>query len=269
MECPFCHSQTANSKACKSCGRAIPPSQYLLEESGIIETSAPLTTSADARGAARSQARYRFARLGDRFIAFVLDSVFLFGLFAIVDAWVFTRWGSVEGAELQLTTASLLIALMLNGALLFLYCWLLEASWGATLGKAMVGIRVVVTGRRSSLSACAVRNLLRIVDGLGFYMVGMFVAGCSSVRQRIGDVYARTAVIEESFRTSLRIAAILLWIGSLVAAGWAVPRICNANHFVRPPYFSHVIIQVGRTENSAYFHVGRIAMQVQIESVVR
>lgn len=265
MECPFCQAQTANSKKCKNCGRAIPPSQYLLEESGIIETAAPVTLVADPRqGVARSQGRYRFARLGDRFIAFVLDSTFLFGLFAIVDGWVFTRWGSVEGAELQLTTASLLIALVLNGTLLFLYCWLLEAAWGATLGKAMVGIRVVVTGRRSSLLACAVRNVLRVVDGLGFYIVGAIVAGCSSVRQRIGDVYARTAVIEESFPTSLRVAAIFFWIASLAAAGWAVPRICAANHFVRPLYFSRVIIQVGRTEDSAYFHLGRLFLQVQI-----
>jgi uncharacterized RDD family membrane protein YckC len=78
----------------------------------------------------------------------VLDIAFLFGLFAMIDAWVFTRWSSVEGTELQLTTVSLLIAITLNGILLFLYGWLLEAAWGATLGKAMVGIRVVGTQGR-------------------------------------------------------------------------------------------------------------------------
>src|SRR5215469_5254180 len=266
MECPFCQSQTASSKKCTSCGRPIPPGQYLLEESGIIETTAPITVVADPRGAARSQTRYQFARLGDRFIAFVLDSAFMFGLLAIVDAWVFTRWGSVEGTELQLTTASVLIALTLNAALLFLYCWLLEACWGATLGKTIVGIRVVVTPRRSSLSACAVRNALRVIDGLGFYMVGALVAGCSSVRQRVGDIYARTAVIEETFSSSLRLAAIALWVASLAAAVWAVPRICYANHFVRPPYLSHVIIQVGRSENSVYFQLGRLAVHCQLAS---
>lgn len=269
MECPFCQSQTANSRECRSCGRPIPPGQYLLEESGIIETTAPVTPVADARGAARGQTRYRFARLGDRFIAFMLDSVFLFGLFAIVDAWVFTRWGSVEGAELRLTTASLLLAITLNAGVLFLYFWLLEAFWGATLGKAMVGIRVVVTARRGSLSACAVRNALRVIDGLGLYMVGVLVAGCFSVRQRVGDIYARTAVIEEGFRNSVRGAAIILWLASLATAGWAVPRICSANHFVPPPYLSQVIIQVGRTENSAYFQLGRLALQVQIASTAR
>src|ERR1700747_1220391 len=110
MECPFCQSQTSvYSKRCNSCGKAIPPGQYLLEESGVVD-AAISDTSASAPGAPRTQGQYRFARLGDRFIAFVLDTAFLFGLFAIVDAWVFMRWGWVDGNELQLTTASLAIA---------------------------------------------------------------------------------------------------------------------------------------------------------------
>ena len=105
MECPFCQRQTgAYSKQCKHCGKPTPPGQYLLEESGIIEpTSSPSIGSA-GESAAGARDRYRFARLGDRFIAFVLDIAFLFGLFAMIDAWVFTRWSSVEGTELQLTT---------------------------------------------------------------------------------------------------------------------------------------------------------------------
>jgi uncharacterized RDD family membrane protein YckC len=268
MECPFCQSQIGSySTQCKTCGKLIPPGQYLLEESGVIEPSPALTFVTD--GVAGTQHPYRFARLGDRFIAFVLDSAFLFGLFAVADAWAFMRWGSVDGTELQLTTASLLIAMTLNAALLFLYGWLLEAAWGATLGKAIVGIRVVGTSRRSFFSACAVRNVLRIVDGMGFYLVGTFVAGCSSVRQRLGDIYARTAVIEENFGIGLRITAIVLWIASLATAAWALPRICRADHFVRPRYLSQVIIHVGRKENSAYFRLGRLAVNVQITSAAR
>jgi uncharacterized RDD family membrane protein YckC len=268
MECPFCQGQIGSySTQCKKCGKLIPPGQYLLEESGVIEPSPPLTFAADS--VAGSQDPYRFARLGDRFIAFVLDSAFLFGLFSVVDACAFMRWGSVEGTELQLTAASLLVAITSNAALLFLYGWLLEATWGATLGKAIVGIRVVGTSRRGSLSACAVRNVLRIVDGMGFYLVGIFVASCSAVRQRLGDIYAQTAVIEESFGISLRIAAMVLWIASLATAAWTLPRICRAEHFVRPRYLGQVIIQVGRKENSAYFRLGRFAVNVQLASAAR
>src|SRR6266699_4600356 len=85
MECPFCQSRTSvYSKRCNSCGKAIPPGQYLLEESGVVEPAA-VDSFVAAATASRTPGRYRFARLGDRFIAFVLDTAFLFGVFAIVD----------------------------------------------------------------------------------------------------------------------------------------------------------------------------------------
>lgn len=265
MECPFCLKQTgAHSKQCKHCAKSIPPAQCLLEESGVVESTSSAPIGTTGKPAAGTQGRYRFARLGDRFIAFVLDTVFLFGLFAIADAWTFMRWGSVEDSELQLTTASLVIAITLNSTLLFLYGWLLETAWGATIGKAMVGIRVVGAGRHRSFSACALRNALRIIDGLGFYLVGIVAAACSPVRQRIGDMYARTAVIEGGFARSVRAAAVVFWITSLTAAGWGVPRICSANQFVRPRYLSEVIIRVGTSENSAYLYIGGIALRLQL-----
>ena len=82
----------------------------------------------------------RMATLGDRFVAFVLDSLVLFGVFIVVDAWVFMRWGSVEGWELKLSAASLLLVGTLNGTIFFLYLWLLEAGFGATLGTTGVGL---------------------------------------------------------------------------------------------------------------------------------
>jgi len=265
MECPFCQRQTTSYlNRCKHCGKTIPPSQHLLEESGIIEPSPPPNGAAASESSSRTSGRYRFARLGDRFIAFVLDTAFLFGLFAIVDAWALMRWSSVEGAELRITVASLLVAITLNAALLFLYGWILEALWGATLGKAMVGIRVVGSARHRSFSACALRNVLRIIDGLGFYLIGTIVAACSSVRQRIGDIYAGTAVIEQSFGIGIRVTAIFLSLLSLGAAGWAVPRICSVDRFVRPPYLDQVIMQVGRSEKSAYVQVAGLNIHVQL-----
>ena len=267
MECPFCQRQiVAYSKQCKHCGRAIPPGQYLLEESGIVEPTSSASLGHAAKRAPGTQEQYRYARLGDRFIAFVLDTAFLFGLYALVDSWAFMRWGSVEGNELRLTTASLLIAITMNAALLFLYGFLLEAAWGATLGKAMVGIKVAGAGRPRSISNCALRNLLRIIDGLGFYLVGTAVAACSAARQRIGDIYARTVVIEDSFGSGIRVAAIVLWVGSLAGAGWAVPRVCSVNRLVTPLYLSQVIIRVGRTESSAYFQVSGFTVNVQFAS---
>ena len=265
MECPHCYRQTSpRSKRCGACGGFIPPAQYLLEESGI-EQPAARTAAAAPVAPARNITSSRVAKLGDRFIAFVLDTVFLFGVFAAGDAWIFMRWGSVEGVELNLTAASLLMAGGLNALILFAYGWLLEAGFGATLGKALVGIHVVRTRQRSRLAATAIRNLLRIVDGFGFYLVGAMVAGCSRYRQRLGDLCAGTAVVEEEFRTATRILA--LWITMLSGAIWAVPRICSKGNAGRHPrYLNRVVVQVGRTENSAYFRVARLRIDIQLAS---
>lgn len=267
MECPHCHSEIrSNVKHCKRCGGAIPPGQYLLEECGLTDPATPAVAPAKPSSPARSSNRFRFARIGDRFIAFVLDIAILFGLFSVVDAWVFMRWGLLDGSELQLTAASLVIAITLNAAILFLYGWLLEAVCGATLGKALVGIRIVQTAERGSFSAAAVRNVLRIVDGLGFYLVGTAVAACSEVRQRIGDICAHTAVVEESFGIGIRVTAMVLWIATLAGAGWAVPRICTANQSVHTRYLSQVVVSVGKTENSAYLRVAGLTLDVHSSS---
>ena len=124
------------------------------------------------------------------------------------------------------------------------YDWLLEASFGATLGKALVGIRVVRTSRRSALAASAIRNLLRIVDGLGFYLVGAMVAGCSRCRQRLGDLCAGTAVVEEEFSTARKMLALALWIAVLSGAAWAVPRICSENNAGQHTRFLNQVVEV-------------------------
>ena len=209
----------------------------------------------------------RMATLGDRFLAFVLDSLVLFGLFAIVDAWAFMRWGAVEGWELRLSAASILAAAFANGLIFFLYLWLLEASFGATLGKAMVGIRVVRTTDRNPFSALAIRNLLRMIDGLGFYLVGAVVAACSPLHRRVGDMCAGTAVIEEDFGLATKIGAVLLWIAILAGAVWQVPRLCANNTLAHTPkYLNQTVVQVGRTQNSAYFKVVRFQIDVQLAS---
>ncbi len=206
------------------------------------------------------------ATLGDRLIAFALDRAFLFGLFAIVDAWAFMRWGIVDGTELKLTLAALLAAESLNAAVFFLYLWLLEASFGATLGKAMVGVRVVRTAKRNALAALAIRNLLRVLDGLGFYLVGAVVAGCSNTHRRLGDICAGTTVIEEHFGYRVKIAALALWTAVLAAAVWSVPRICKTNAALHPRYLNQVVVRVGRSEKSAYFTVAGFHVDVQVAS---
>jgi uncharacterized RDD family membrane protein YckC len=234
----------------------------------MIAPASPTTSAPpkDLRPEQKDDSFCRIATLGDRLIAFALDSVFLFGVFAVVDAWAFMRWGIVDGTELKLTLATLLVAEALNAAIFFLYLWLLEASFGATLGKAMVGIRVVRTTERTALAVLAIRNLLRVVDGLGFYLVGAVVAGCSKIHRRLGDVCAGTVVIEEHFGYWVKLASIALWTAVLAGAVWSVPRICETNAALPSRYLNQVVVHVGRSEKSAYFTVASLHVEVQLTS---
>jgi uncharacterized RDD family membrane protein YckC len=266
MECPHCYRQIkAEAKSCPACGGYIPPGQHLLDAAGLTEGETPKTVATAASSRSGCYAP-RLAKLGDRFNAFVLDTIVLFGLFAMADAWIFMRWSLFDNAELSLTAASLLAVLMTNAAIFFIYTCVLEASCGATVGKVIVGIRVVRTGRRGALSAAAIRNLLRFVDAVGLYVIGAIVAGCSPWRQRLGDLSAGTMVVEEQFGTVSRVVATVLTAAVLCGAGWAVPRICaqeSANQ--HPPYLNQVVVRVGRTDRTAYFRVARLQFDVQLE----
>jgi hypothetical protein len=93
--------------------------------------------------------------------------------------------------------------------------------------------------------------------------VGTVVAGCSGIRQRIGDVYAHTAVIEENFGAGRRVAAIVLWMASLAGAGWALPHICSVNNRVPTRYLGEVVVRAGRAGNSAYLKIAGFSVEVQ------
>jgi uncharacterized RDD family membrane protein YckC len=82
-------------------------------------------------------------------------------------------------------------------ALMALYFVLLEGWLGATLGKWVLGLRVVRSeGGHPGLARSAVRNLLRLVDGLpAFSILGIILILRSPERARFGDRVAGTRVI--------------------------------------------------------------------------
>ncbi|MDP9330689.1 MAG: RDD family protein [Actinomycetota bacterium] len=84
-------------------------------------------------------------------------------------------------------------------AISLVYFTVLEAAFGATLGKLAVGIRVVgVSGKRIDARQSIARNLARIVDAFPWffpYLLGAIFVWNSPTRQRLGDRWANTVVI--------------------------------------------------------------------------
>ena len=81
-------------------------------------------------------------------------------------------------------------------AVCFIYFIVLEGTVGATVGKLVCKIRV----KKENGDACGiweafVRNTLRVIDGLAFYLVGIILMVTSDKKQRLGDRIAKTVVI--------------------------------------------------------------------------
>jgi uncharacterized RDD family membrane protein YckC len=82
-------------------------------------------------------------------------------------------------------------------AVVLAYYFVFEVTVGQTVGKRLLGLRVVrADGSRPSAAAIAVRTLLRLVDWLPLlYLVGFVAMLATGVqRQRLGDLAAKTRV---------------------------------------------------------------------------
>jgi len=91
-----------------------------------------------------------------------------------------------------------------NLTVMFLLLWaypiVLEAVWGQTVGKRVLGLRVVARdGAPVNWSAAITRNLLRTVDMLPFgYAVGLLSSLFDAHGRRLGDMVAATLVVHDT-----------------------------------------------------------------------
>jgi uncharacterized RDD family membrane protein YckC len=206
MFCPDCGWKNPDTVSeCEMCGKPLPSRAGRKVEA----VAPPVATVRVFSGPA-------IARLGDRMIAVVLDTVLMGAAFAVAGTWAATRWGGVTQGGFALSGKPAIIATAVALLFGFLYTFLFEGAFGATLGKAMAGVQVRMThGAKCTLGASFLRNLLRIVDAAAGYLVGFFIAIFSKQRQRLGDHVAGTVVVEADPRTSLKSMVVVLWLAGV------------------------------------------------------
>jgi len=130
-------------------------------------------------------------------LAFLVDFIFLSCFFFPVTYWYSGKWiMSYEDHYWGIFDPICFVFLVI----IFVYFILMEAYIGWTVGKKVLQMRVVnEKGTKIGLSKSAVRNLLRIVDGLpAFNILGMALIARSPKGQRLGDRIARTYVVRRS-----------------------------------------------------------------------
>ena len=131
-----------------------------------------------------------------RFVAVLIDGVIFFVLGVVLALFAggasSTSTGDTHAVGFHLGSGGFLIWALLSLG----YYVLCEALIGGTLGKLAVGLRVVdEDGGEITLGSALIRNLMRIVDGLFFYLVGAIAIWSSAERQRFGDRAAHTYVV--------------------------------------------------------------------------
>ena len=153
---------------------------------------------------------YEVAGIGTRFIAAAVDRIvvlmlqfaILVGVFLLLQT-TSTDWESLENRVLLwLVGFVTLVEFMLHWG----YYIFFDMLWnGQSPGKRLVGLRVIgKNGAPIGLPESAIRNLLRIADGLpSFYGVGVVSMFIDAKSRRLGDLAAGTLVVYDKGSISL------------------------------------------------------------------
>jgi len=130
---------------------------------------------------------------GRRIVATILDGFVLGALSSALTSAFGAGW---VPSGFNLTTLSFHGSLYLTVVVL-LYYTLLEGVTGRTVGKFVTGIRVIdaKTGQTPGMFTVFLRTVLRVIDGIGGYLLGWIVVLLNSRRRRLGDIAADTLVI--------------------------------------------------------------------------
>jgi uncharacterized RDD family membrane protein YckC len=131
---------------------------------------------------------------GRRVLATIADAIVLGVLFAVMSA-LFGN-ASTDDTGVYFSTGTFTLGFFL---LAMAYYIVLEGYWGQTLGKKLLGIKVVQedTGAVPGVRAAAIRSVLRLVDGLFSYLVAFIAVLASAKNQRLGDMAAHTLVVRD------------------------------------------------------------------------
>ena len=128
-----------------------------------------------------------------RIAAYIIDNLILVPIFALIHFAVFGTWiRHVPDFTLSFATHPVCLSFLV---IYFAYFITFESVSGTTFGKLLCKIKIVgEDGERIGFLGVVVRNLLRLVDGIALYTVGIILILKSKRGQRLGDRLAGTVV---------------------------------------------------------------------------
>ena len=167
------------------------------EHPSLLWEAQPVAAPAVLGSRPTGQGAGDYAGVAIRFVALLLDAIMVFFPLSIV-VGLMTGGGYSQRSDgywragVDVAGKGILVYVVLGLG----YFVLAEGLTGATVGKRIVGIRVMgEDGEHVGFAPAVVRNVLRFVDGLFFYLVGAIFAFTSPRAQRLGDRAAHTVVV--------------------------------------------------------------------------
>lgn len=148
----------------------------------------------------------QYRSVGIRFVAILIDliivaliSVFFTVPFAVPSSITLANVTSTSAQTVSITTGSAAANSLITGIILLVYFTVLLGTYGQTVGKMAVKIKVVKEdGSKLSYIDAFVRTLLLYVDAFPYvvpFLLGAILIWTSDKKQRLGDRAARTIVV--------------------------------------------------------------------------
>lgn len=149
--------------------------------------------NADLSSAPNHEILSDFHVTGWRIVAALVDFIPLTILFLVMA----TILGDVEKQGLSFNASLGGLQTLHFAGLALVHYVLMEGVCGTTLGKMMLGLKVIkLDGGRYGWKSALTRNISRVVDVLPiFYLVGVVSIGVTDWKQRLGDLAAGTQVV--------------------------------------------------------------------------
>ena len=100
--------------------------------------------------------------------------------------------------------------------------WLLQGIAGGSVGKLLVGLRVVnYDGRRAGIGRSALRTLLLIVDSACLWIPGLVAIFTTKGHRRIGDLAAKTLVVPKAYEGQpIAVPGVTVPAPTFAGSGW-------------------------------------------------
>jgi uncharacterized RDD family membrane protein YckC len=136
---------------------------------------------------------------GRRIVAGIIDFLLMTALFLLM-AGLFGDLGSSSDSDSGSSFSANLdgVPALIYFVLLMSYYTVLEATSGQTLGKMLLGIKVVSKTGELGFGKAIIRSLCRLIDAFPWfipYLLALILVLATKQHQRIGDMAAGTIVV--------------------------------------------------------------------------